>query len=357
MRRIDQGTEAGSKAGFTLVELLVVIAIIGTLVGLLLPAVQAAREAARRSACSNNLKQLGLALHNFEGAKKFVPAFEYQFTMQEMAKLNPAAFPLYPASEDFRKPMGVLGAILPFIEGGTISNKFNWGRPLIDPINMPPPFTGGQNTPDALATVPAYVCPSTPSNCPSDYGTYYFGTLGLTPPGQVFTLPRTDYVPIRGLHTSLMSCIGMNTSNGNTHNGMLGSADTTTKRTVKFAEVIDGLAKTIMFVEEAGKQLRYFKGATIPIAPPNNMTLDSFYGDWNVARHSRGYSGATILNPGAAGCSVINIYNENSPYSFHPQGVSVVRGDASVGFLRQDIDNYVYCAMVSRDGGEALSDE
>ena len=65
--------KSGKAAGFTLVELLVVIAIIGTLVGLLLPAVQAAREAARRNSCANNLKQIGLALHNYHDAKKAFP--------------------------------------------------------------------------------------------------------------------------------------------------------------------------------------------------------------------------------------------------------------------------------------------
>lgn len=350
------------KAGFTLVELLVVIAIIGTLVGLLLPAVQAAREAARRSACSNNLKQTGLAFINHEGAKKCFPVAEGRFSEAEKNRMSPPP-PLWNSAladqpndpyQDFKKPMGALGQILPFEEQTTIYNMFDWKRPLVDPLNMPPPFTGGQNNPAALAPIPNYVCPSTP-NVPSDYGTYFFGPAGLTPSGAVLTLPRTDYVPVKGIHSSLATCVGLTATT--TENGLLSTTDSINKRTVKVAECIDGLSKTILLIEEAGKQQRYFKGQAVPGGPPSypNIALNSFYGDWNCARYSRGYSGATIANPGASGCSVINIFNDNSPYSFHPQGVSILRGDGSVGFLAQDIDNFVYVAMVTRDGGESLN--
>jgi prepilin-type N-terminal cleavage/methylation domain-containing protein/prepilin-type processing-associated H-X9-DG protein len=95
-----------AAAGFTLVELLVVIAIIGTLVGLLLPAVQAAREAARRSSCSNNLKQLGLALHNFADAQKCFPPGNY-----------------FGYSSD---QFSWIAGILPYIEASDTSNKLDW---------------------------------------------------------------------------------------------------------------------------------------------------------------------------------------------------------------------------------------
>jgi Protein of unknown function (DUF1559) len=125
---------------------------------------------------------------------------------------------------------------------------------------------------------------------------------------------------------------------------------------VKFAEVIDGLSKTILFVEEAGKQQQFFKGQKVPaLAPFYDVSLNSLYLEWNIARQTRGLSGANIAQPSLAGCGIINIWNENNPYSFHPQGVSYVRGDASVAFMSQDIDPAVYVAMVSRDGAEAVS--
>ena len=346
-------SDRSSRAGFTLVELLVVIAIIGTLVGLLLPAVQAAREAARRSACSNNLKQTGLAFINYEAAKKSFPVAESRFSEAEKTQMSPAP-PLWGIGEDAQKPMGALGQILPFEEQTTIYNMFNWKRPIIDPINMPSPFPGGQNSPTAMAPIQNYICPSTP-NVPSDYSTYYFAPAGLMSAGQILNLPRTDYVPVKGIHSSLATCVGLPATT--TENGLLSTTDSINKRTVKVAECIDGLSKTILLIEEAGKQQKFFKGQMVPGGAPSypNIALNSFYGDWNCARYTRGYSGATIANPGASGCSVINIYNDNSPYSFHPQGVSVVRGDGSVGFLSQDIDNFVYVAFVTRDGGEPLN--
>jgi len=336
-----------SKAGFTLVELLVVIAIIGTLVGLLLPAVQAAREAARRSSCANNMKQIGLAAANHESAKKNVPAWCYEFSAAEGAAMNPAS-PYFNATVDARRSFAPLGHLMPFMEGGTVYNKFNLKRPLLDPINLPPPWPGGQQDPNTMATVPTFICPSTP-NVPSDYQPY-FAPLGVSAP---FVLPRTDYVAIRGIHSSLATCVGLPAVD--TNNAMLGSDDPINKRTIKFSQVSDGLSKTIMFIEEAGKQQRFYRGTQLgPTAPGGALVLNSFYGDWNTARHHRGLSGANPADPRAAGCGVINILNDDNPYSMHPAGVQVVKGDGSVTFLQQDVDNFVYVAMVSRDGGESL---
>lgn len=138
------------KRGFTLVELLVVIAIIGILVGLLLPAVQAAREAARRMQCSNNVKQLGLAAHNFESAMKKLPYGKHRWSH-----------------------MGPLVQILPYIEQSNIHNQLN---PLIYAVtpdsNTVNPLSGAATGilafwPTTFNTsrlrVPSFECPSDPS--------------------------------------------------------------------------------------------------------------------------------------------------------------------------------------------------
>ncbi len=338
------------RSAFTLVELLVVIAIIGILVGLLLPAVQAAREAARRMSCSNNLKQIGLALHNHESTFKYVPAWgkEFPITDTYAASNNP----YFLLTGDARRPFGVLGQLLPYLEQSNVTNLFDLKKPLIDPRNLPPPFPGGTNHPSCFATLPVYICPSTPP-AQSDYGPF-FGVLGF-PSGVVYSLPRTDYAPMRGIHRSLGSCLTP-AADVTTHNAMLGSEFIITKPTVKFAEVTDGLSNTACFYEIAGKQKWYFRGKPHPgNAFGNGLGLNSFYGDWNIARHVRGMLGTDVTTLASPGCTFMNVFNENNPYSFHTGGVQVCRGDGSVTFVSDTLDLNVFVATLTRSGGEALS--
>ncbi len=332
------------RTGFTLVELLVVIAIIGILVGLLLPAVQAAREAARRMQCGNNMKQMGLAIHNHESTFKYIPAWGRQIPVAE--------YPTSPGNPyGQRATFGVLFRLLPYLEQSTIYQMYDLKRSYIDPLNMAPPL--GTASIAGYATVPGFICPSTPSNF-SDYGPY-FALNGLPiSPTTPYILPRTDYRPIRAIRGTLNLCVGL--PNTTTDNAMLSvpSGNIEGKSTIRFSEVTDGLSNTICFVEQAGMQKRYFKGKPFPGTTllDNGLGLNSFYGDVNIARQIRGLSGADITNPTQQGCSVINIWNEENPYSFHTGGVQVTRGDGSVFFMNQSISNEVLVAFVSRDGGE-----
>jgi prepilin-type N-terminal cleavage/methylation domain-containing protein len=332
--------------GFTLVELLVVIAIIGVMVGLLLPAVQAAREAARRMSCSNNLKQLGLAIHNHESTFKWVPAYgkEFPLTDAHAASNNP----YFAARTEARRPFGVLGQLLPYIEQANITDAFDLKKPLIDARNLAPPFPGGMNNPTSFNPVPVFICPSTP-DAPSNYGPI-FVPFGL-PQGTEYRMPRTDYAPLRGLHSSLAACAGL--PSASTDNAMLGTNDLINKSTISFGEVTDGLSNTLCFIEIAGKQNLYFRGR---LHPSSTQTLsNSFYGDLNIARHPRGLSGADFNAPTQTGCSIINVYNFNNPYSFHSGGVQCVRGDGSVTFLSASIDVVTFVSLVSRNGGEVVN--
>jgi prepilin-type N-terminal cleavage/methylation domain-containing protein len=136
-----------ARRGFTLVELLVVIAIIGILVALLLPAVQAAREAARRSSCTNNLKQIGLALHNFEGVYQALPsAYDYKVTTT------------YPTVPNWAYRWSTLAMLSPYLEQSNIYNSLRLDAPLH--LIGQSPAIDPQNAPIVALQVPLFLCPS-----------------------------------------------------------------------------------------------------------------------------------------------------------------------------------------------------
>jgi len=164
---------SSKRRGFTLVELLVVIAIIGILIALLLPAVQAAREAARRSQCTNNLKQMGLALHNYHDVQRSFPLGAY-------------AGPVTPVNltgSNWRT------ALLPYLEQGTVYSKLSFGYDFCGCSGYP--FGGGNGALSGLK-IDAFVCPSStvdaftdtvgsPANSQKSLMIQYAGICGAYP--------------------------------------------------------------------------------------------------------------------------------------------------------------------------------
>jgi prepilin-type N-terminal cleavage/methylation domain-containing protein/prepilin-type processing-associated H-X9-DG protein len=333
----SEEASSGVRHGFTLIELLVVIAIIAILIALLLPAVQQAREAARRSQCKNNMKQLGLALHNFEETYGYVPAWS--------RVIPPEDYPDPPNPYGDQTTFGTLFHLLPYLEQSQLYELFDKRRSYADPANMPQPY--GQLNPGMVSSnLTVFMCPSTPGGPACDYGGW-FASLGLDM-GPLLT-PRTDYIPLRGLHSSLANCAGM--PNQSTENAMLGTDDTQQRWKVRFASVTDGLSNTICLAELSGKQSAFFRGRGV-----DGFLLNCFFGDVNVARQVRGYSGADINNPGLQGCAAVNVYNENGLYSFHVGGAHVLMGDGSVRFLSENISSIVLAALITRDGNEPISE-
>ncbi len=150
MRSVVQTNHRSRRSGFTLVELLVVIAIIGILVGLLLPAVQAAREAARRMQCSNNLKQIGLALHNYESAhRRFPPGFISTVTGTWSGLGNDPIPEAGPGWSFF-------AMILPHLEQTSLHSSIDFNSPITSPVNQIARSTA----------VSSYQCPSDSWNEP-----------------------------------------------------------------------------------------------------------------------------------------------------------------------------------------------
>lgn len=181
-------TRFRSSRGFTLVELLVVIAIIGVLVGLLLPAVQAAREAARRMSCSNNLKQLGLALHNYHDVYKAFPrASSIDLAGWGTIPLGPGGV----MSSNIYTQWGWGTGLLPYVEQTGLYNKLN---PNIDTFNA----RLTDSVP--LLTIPlsVFICPSDPESNLNRNRPFQ----GQGPPGLTYTGPiqiaKSNYVGNNG---------------------------------------------------------------------------------------------------------------------------------------------------------------
>lgn len=326
------------RTGFTLVELLVVIAIIGILVGLLLPAVQAAREAARRMSCGNNMRQIGLAIHNYESGFKVLPKQSQQ----------PG-----PGRAWTTKRGSWFTAILPYVEQDglfkTFDPDFHWHDP--------------QNAEAVSTNVPMLTCPSVPERPGFEW------TLFVDYPGggtnyqlsarDFFPGATTDYANVGGIGRQLNDVLPARQRLYDPYNcGVL------TMKGTKFADVLDGLSQTVLIVECASRPYLYQNGRWIgdgatPKTWSGGSTITSPYPTGGVwASHLKGFlvdgaqpDGNTAINPGT--CAV-NCSNDNEVYSFHPGGAYVVMTDGSTRFVTESLPIEQLAAMVSRDGREVI---
>ena len=186
-----------SRSGFTLVELLVVIAIIGILIGMLLPAVQQVREAARRVTCANNMRQLGLAMHNYEGAfGHFPPGFSSISTSDGTV---PSGVHLDPVTWNAGAGWGWGASLLPFVEGKNLHDQIDFNRPI----------WAAEHREIIQAQLPVFLCPSTsgdsqPFTVVDDSGSPY-SPDGVTP----IVLGRSNYVASHGQESAWGSEAGV----------------------------------------------------------------------------------------------------------------------------------------------------
>ncbi len=320
------------RAGFTLIELLVVIAIIGVLIGLLLPAEQKVREAASRMSCQNNLKQLGLALHNYHDAQGgFPPA-----TFQTFINPNPP-----PPSDG--AGITFVPFLFPYIEQGNL--PFDLTKPYTNPANANPPPTGGPSNNNRL--IKLLICPSAPPADARD--------VGPRPPQ--FPQQPSDYHPIiavlavpnpylTGPTASPYFNVGVPPADPSYH----GILALNVRRPI--TEVSDGSSNTLLLVESAGLPETWAKRSRIGYRPLTGWAsagrtwVPGVRGtDPNLPPNADG----TLAFPGPC---AINCTNFRDVYAFHAGGSNFVFGDGSVRFMSENMPLYVLGLLFTRNGGE-----
>ena len=354
------------RCGFTLIELLVVIAIIGVLIGLLLPAVQKVREAANRMSCSNNLKQIGLAFHNYHDTYGAMPPWSFTFGY------NPR--PTNPLG-DQRQGHNPFGLILPFLEQGNMYNALFPQYSVADPMQWPAPWSTALGAPANVASTispKVFVCPSTPSHT-SDYGPYFI-SQGVPNAGAPMNLGYTDYAAVRGFNAQFQAnCAPTSPATQTDNSGFLGvpvsnapcgagktvsghgcmvSPGNMSPGPVRVTDATDGTSNTIMIAEDCGRQQVYAMGKPLsPNAPGQaGYTLNSAWGDYNVAIDVHGLDATGTIDNG--GCNSVNANNTNQIYAFHSGGANGLRVDGSVQFIVTSIPPAVLGALITRAGGE-----
>lgn len=312
--------ELKTRRGFTLVELVVVIAIIAVLIGLLLPAVQKVREAASRIKCANNLKQLGLAVHNYHDSHgTFPPAY-----------VNKGAY----GKTGFSFTHGWAPFILPFVEQQTLYTHYRWDFPLYTPENQP-----------VVATLlRPFQCPSTPER--DRYMTFgpfaAFATKGAC----------GDYTIALGVDQAL-SQLGWVDPVGD-YRGALTNTPTpalTLSRTLtgtRLSDITDGTSTTILFIEDAGRPRHWQAGKAGP-----DQVLEG--GPWDHFKGPIILQGSTFDGTTKPGRCALNCTNDREGYAFHTGGANCAFADGSVNFLKIGIDIRIMAQLITRAGGEVVS--
>jgi prepilin-type N-terminal cleavage/methylation domain-containing protein/prepilin-type processing-associated H-X9-DG protein len=295
-----------SPRGFSLIELLVVIAIIGTLISLLLPAVQKIREAAARMQCSNNLKQIGLALHNYHDAtRSFPPGYVSAFDS---------------AGDDTGPGWGWAALTLPHLEQQPLSNSLQFSLPIEAPTNA-----AGRVT-----AVKPYLCPS--DTAPPTWPATRYDAAG-NPLAVICDVAGANYVGVFGI----------------TEPGVDGEGVFSRNSAVRIGDITDGTSQTLLVGERsfrwaASTWVGAVTGASMVPAPGSPAPP----GFWNSSGTVLGHTFEGTGGPGSPGTEV------NGFTSRHPQGANFVFADGHVQFLQASMNHQVYEALSTRAGGEAV---
>jgi prepilin-type N-terminal cleavage/methylation domain-containing protein/prepilin-type processing-associated H-X9-DG protein len=331
--------ESSVRRGFTLIELLVVIAIIAVLIALLLPAVQQAREAARRSQCKNNLKQMGLALMNYEDAFKMFPA--------SRININPTVY-----GTVFEKSWQTM--VLPQLDQAPLSKRYD---PNIS-------WFMAANDVATTTQVPVMQCPSAGSSrlLPT---TALYTALGRTAGKPLWGY--SDYGSVNAARNSVFTLAGTPLPAGQKEElGAMGRGP----GGVQIAEIKDGTSYTLMIGEDAGRPTQYIGSKTGLNPRVGNVAYNTPYtaDGWGWADINSGFSidgantaGVQNNTSGSGvvtmvGSCLMNCTNDSEIFSFHAGGAQFVLADGSVRFLNQNISPATLAALVTRNKKDVVGE-
>jgi prepilin-type N-terminal cleavage/methylation domain-containing protein/prepilin-type processing-associated H-X9-DG protein len=343
-RRQDMGHRAARRVAFTLIELLVVIAIIAILIGLLLPAVQKVREAAARMKCQNNLKQMGLAMHNYAGVNQnsFPPARAW----------NPGT----PRVDDKFRAWSVL--VLAHIEQDNVGKQWNMNLRWTDTTGTPSNLAIGQAN-----SIKVFECPSTPEGRrPITAFTQSWSPGPGSSPVPSANYGSADYFALRQVRARFYTGAGLalppqivGLSSAQQESFLTGALQQLVNTPI--VALTDGTSNTILFAERAGVPNIFVNGRDTGGTLTDQSGWSSPDG---VVGSIDGSSTAGVTNGGSvasgAGPCVMNCTNDSEPYSFHTGGINVAMADGSVRFLRSSIAPATFAAMVTAQFGEVVNE-
>ncbi|MBM4068731.1 MAG: DUF1559 domain-containing protein [Planctomycetes bacterium] len=343
------------EAGFTLVELLVVIAIIGILIGMLVPAVQRVRESANRTVCLNNLKQIGLALHQYHDANlRFPPAY-----ITEDTSASGTAYGVSYPDDNRNGPSGFGWGtlILPYLEQGNLYNLFN----------LKLPCWATENALAAKTKVEVFLCPAVPVGYDSFELVRYTAGSSQNPQNPATFSPsiyfaRSHYVANAGIHQPWgrdpAYCLDFEVGEPIPANGnipaFLDGPFYRNSRT-KIAAVTDGLSNTVFIGERSPTLCDVTWVGVVPWActPPRP--------GWPSDPNSGGNLVGVHSGPDTHDHPNVIIHAPNHPfghtdemYSDHQRGCHVLFGDGSVRFIHATINPLAWVAMSTRNGNDVI---